>query len=55
VKKWEDTDSMGRKAGIFPCDTAEYASRVGCCNEAPKLLLEGLGSLPKQMYEAIRL
>lgn len=55
VKKCEDTDSMGCKAGIFPCDTAEYASRVGCCNKAPKVLLEGPGSLPKQMYEATRL
>jgi len=33
------------------CDTAEYASRVGCCNEAQKVSLEGLGSLPKQMHE----
>jgi len=46
-----DPDNMGCKVPLwhcwvckqsrvlqsrFPCDTAEYASRVGCCNEAQK-------------------
>ena len=33
-----------RQASSLNCDTAEYASRVGCCNEPRKVSLKGLGS-----------
>jgi len=49
---WRSRKTLRIWTARFPCDTAEYASRVRCCNEAQqKVLLEGLGSLPKQMYE----
>jgi len=50
--RWRSRKTLTIWTARFPCDTAEYASRVRCCNEAQqKVLLEGLGSLPKQMHE----
>ena len=39
VKRWGDTGSMRLKAGIFSCDTTEYASRVGCHNISPTMVV----------------